>query len=111
MKKQRQKFGGSYTANIEQKNKGAAKRVKIFAYIFGVIGLFIFGGGMSIALVHADKTVSLIVGSIVGISGIAMLVSNSFLYQTILQKKLYKMEMEEVNAELEASRKERNNGK
>lgn len=100
MKSNKEKFGGEFTAEIEQKNKEVSKPVKIFAWIFGVVGLLVFGGGMSIALLHAAETSSLIIGSVVGIAGMAMIISNKYIYDAIVAKRKYKKEMTEVKAEL-----------
>lgn len=111
MDHQKERFGGTLTAETEQRNREIARPLKIFSILFGIVGLFIFGGGMSIAMIFTEQTARLIVGSLVGVAGIAMLVSNVFIYHALLQRKLYKKEMSEVRSELEANDKESSNGK
>lgn len=93
MKDRKERFGGKFTADIELKNEEIAKPIKIFAWIFGVVGFFIFGGGMSIALTNAASVVSLVIGSLVGCAGIAMMIANSFIYKAIVIKIIYNREM------------------
>lgn len=62
---------------------------KIFAYIFGVIGILIFGTGLCLSMkVIGD---SLTLGIIVGLFGIFMIIVNNYLYKLILsnRKKKY----------------------
>ena len=98
--KNKEKFGGQFTDEIEKTNKEISRPVKIFAWIFGVVGLLIFGTGMSISLAEDADTFSLILGSAVGIAGMAMIIANKFIYDALVARRKYKKEMNEVEAEL-----------
>ena len=106
MKSDKEKFGGQFTDEIEKKNKEINRPVKILSWIFGVAGLFIFGRGMSFSFVNDSDTFSLILGSIVGIAGMAMIIANKFIYDALVAKRKYRQEMNEVSAELKGDKED-----
>lgn len=66
-------------------DKKAKQTPKVFAYVFGSIGSLVLGFGMCVAMqvILADL---MWIGIIVGIIGIAMVVSNVYLYNYLLAK-------------------------
>ena len=66
-------------------DKKAKQTPKVFAYVFGSIGALVLGFGMCVAMkvILADL---MWIGIIVGIIGIAMVVSNVYLYNYLLAK-------------------------
>lgn len=88
-KKREKNFGGKFTAEIMEKNRDIFKKAKICAWIFGVAGLLVFGGGMSITLTSTATAVSLVVGTLVGIIGLVMMIFNNFIRKAIISKLIY----------------------
>lgn len=89
MSKRSLKFGGEYAAGLEERNRKLAKPVKTAAYILGVIGILIFGGGMSISLLNTDNAASMVIGSLVNFAGAGVMIANKYIYQAILLKRIH----------------------
>ncbi len=67
----------------------AAKRpALIFALVFGIIGALILGTGMSFSMgvIGNGKPITMVIGIIVGLIGIAMVSINYFIYKKLLAK-------------------------
>ena len=60
---------------------------RVFAYIFGAAAALVFGGGMSMALLHADRAAWLAGGCVLGAAGIVLCAVNYFAYRRLAQKK------------------------
>lgn len=69
--------------------KGLDRKVRrpaeIFAWVFGVIGTLVLGAGMCLAMEVIGSLMPL--GIVVGVVGIAMVVSNWFIYKAILKSR------------------------
>ncbi len=100
-KKEKMRIGGELNAEKQLRNERLAKPVKIFAYVVGVIAMFIMGAGMSISLAENTGVFRLVLGSVVGIIGIGLMVANSFIYKAIVAKKIYH---QDILDEAEANR-------
>lgn len=86
---------------LDQKVK---KPVNIFAYTFGIVGSLILGTGMSFAMgvIGNNDTISMIIGIIVGVVGIAMVSINYPIYKKWLlsRKQKYAFEITELAKEI-----------
>lgn len=89
MSKRKLNFGGEYTADIEKRNAALKKPVKIAAYILGVVGILIYGGGMSIALVNTDTAALMVLGTLVSAVGAGVMIANKYIYNAVVAKRIY----------------------
>lgn len=86
---------------LDQKVKQPAY---VFAYVFGAIGSLVLGIGMcfSMGVIGNDDVISMIIGCIIGIFGIAMCLVNYPIYKKILvaRKNKYAFEITELAREI-----------
>ena len=88
---------------LKSLDKKVKRPARVFAYIFGVIGLLVLGAGMCFAMKVLGDLMA--VGIVVGIVGIIMVAVNYPIYKQILKKRKSKycrkiLELsEEVTAE------------
>ena len=59
----------------------------VFAYIFGIVAALVFGGGMCLCLLGEAQVPMLIVGSVIGVAGLALCGVNYLIYSKIVAKK------------------------
>ena len=71
---------------IELLERTKKNRILIFTWIFGVIGLLTFGGGMSLVLKGNDTLPFRIGGISLGLLGIILMAINEPIYRSIYQK-------------------------
>lgn len=93
-KKAAEKIRSAYAPKDVQESKfdqlkGLDRKVRrpaeIFAWVFGVIGTLVLGAGMCLAMEVIGSLMPL--GIAVGVVGIAMVVSNWFIYKAILKSR------------------------
>lgn len=90
---------GEHTESDLEKLRKLDEKVKrpadIFAYTFGVVGAFVLGVGMCIAMGTIGAESLFPLGVVVGVIGIAAVVTNYFIYRAILKsrKKKYSAEV------------------
>ena len=70
---------------LKELDKKARVPAMVFAYVFGIIGTLILGVGMCLAMEVIGNV--MIAGIVIGVIGIAMVVSNYPLYNKILNKR------------------------
>lgn len=61
--------------------------VNIFAYTFGCISVLILGVGMCLSMKVIGASLNIALGIVIGIVGIALCISNYFIYKRILKKR------------------------
>lgn len=59
----------------------------IFAYIFGIFSVLVFGGGMSLAMLKTDNIPALVGGIVLGVLGFALCGITYPIYKKIVAKK------------------------
>lgn len=62
---------------------------KIFAYIFGILGAMVLGVGMCLAMQVIGTALSFgfTLGILIGVTGIALVIANYFIYMAILKSR------------------------
>lgn len=90
-----QKIRTQYTekehTNLDELKKLDSKVKKpanIFAYVFGIIGAIVMGGGMSLVMTDIGETVgiseSMPIGIVIGVIGMLIVIINYPIYKNIL---------------------------
>ena len=74
---------------LRKLDKDTEKKGTIAAIIVGVIGLLIFGTGLSMAMVW--KETMLVTGSLVGLIGMILMASALFVYKVVTKKQREKV--------------------
>lgn len=86
----REQYAGhreSAMERLEKMDRKAKTPAKIFGFTFGVIGALVLGVGMCLAMqVIGSGVTATVFGVIIGVVGIAMIVSNYFIYRKIEEK-------------------------
>lgn len=89
---------------LKKLDSKAKRPAEIFAYSFGIVSALILGLGMclSMGVIGNQTAISMIVGIIIGITGIAMVSVNFPIYKRILnsRKKKYAFEILEIAKEI-----------
>lgn len=96
-----QKIRSQYTEKEDNRLKELKRldsKVKrpplVFAYIFGIIGAIIMGGGMSLVMTDISKTIGIqnpmVYGIVIGIVGMIMVIVNYPIYKKALAKRCKK---------------------
>lgn len=91
---------------LKKLNQKIKRPANIFAYIFGFISVLILGTGMSIVMVGfgPSVTIELIVGSILGVIGLALCSMNYIIHSEWLsyRKDIYASEVMKLTKEIAA---------
>lgn len=89
---------------LKKLDRKAKRPSQIFAFTFGIAGSLILGVGMCLAMkvIGAGTLAAMILGSAIGIVGIAMVSVNYLLYKKLLEKgkKKYAFEIMELAREI-----------
>lgn len=85
---------------LQQLDRAARRPAEIFAYTFGIVGALVLGIGMCLAMEVIGSLMPL--GIVIGVVGIAMVVSDYFFYRMILKsrKKKYAEKIVSLSDEL-----------
>ncbi len=68
-------------------DKKVRRPVNILAYVFGCISALIFGTGMCLSMKVIGANLNIAIGIVIGVVGIALCISNYFLYKVFLKKR------------------------
>ncbi len=77
----------SKTEQLKKLDKKVRRSANVFAYVFGSVSALIFGTGMCFAMNVIGNGNSVILGTIIGLVGMGLCVSNYFIHGKILKKR------------------------
>ncbi len=85
---------------LQKLDRKVRRPASVFAYVFGAAGALVLGTGMCLAMKIIGNR--MVLGSVVGVIGIAMDSANYFIYRTILEtrKKKYAQSVMKLSDEI-----------
>lgn len=73
-------------------NRSKTLGAKVFAYILGIAGALVFGGGMSLIMTIQNSVPALVGGIVMGVAGLALCAVNYTVYKKLAAKKIVKVQ-------------------